>query len=360
MEAVQQPQEALKLGSLASQNALVSRALFSRADQQPNGKRQKLEDVFEDPIMKRRFQAEYANVQTLPASLAAKLPSKQHGRKLASKKNVNGPARPAQKLLEAGPGSSASPKPTETSSPQNNNNTTTLTTRGSQMFQQPKPEWHPPWKLMRVISGHLGWVRSLAVEPGNKWFASGAGDRTIKIWDLATGSLRLTLTGHISTVRGLAVSPRHPYLFSCGEDKMVQVLGSRDQQSHPTLPWPSERRLYPVSPSDSRRPRHWWPRRCSPCLGHANPQQHPRALRPYPDRLRRQVPRSRPSGHHGFARFHRQDVGSRRRQDHGRAHPPQEGCSGSRHPPHRVYLCQRQHRQHQTVEVPRGGLYAEL
>ena len=91
-----------------------------------------------------------------------------------------------------------------------------------QNVQQPRPEWHAPWKLMRVISGHLGWVRSLAVEPGNEWFASGAGDRTIKIWDLASGSLRLTLTGHISTVRGLAVSPRHPYLFSCAEDKMVK------------------------------------------------------------------------------------------------------------------------------------------
>jgi pleiotropic regulator 1 len=88
--------------------------------------------------------------------------------------------------------------------------------------RQLKPEWHAPWKLMRVISGHLGWVRSVAVEPGNQWFASGAGDRTIKIWDLASGTLKLTLTGHISTVRGLAVSPRHPYLFSCGEDKMVK------------------------------------------------------------------------------------------------------------------------------------------
>lgn len=34
---------------------------------------------------------------------------------------------------------------------------------------------------MRVISGHLGWVRSVTVEPGNKWFATGAGDRTIKV-----------------------------------------------------------------------------------------------------------------------------------------------------------------------------------
>ena len=75
---------------------------------------------------------------------------------------------------------------------------------------------------MRVISGHLGWVRALAVEPDNQWFASGAGDRTIKIWDLASGTLKVTLTGHISCVRGLAVSPRHPYLFSCGEDKMVK------------------------------------------------------------------------------------------------------------------------------------------
>lgn len=91
-----------------------------------------------------------------------------------------------------------------------------------QNVQPIKPQWHAPWKLMRVISGHLGWVRSVAVEPGNQWFCTGAGDRTIKIWDLASGNLRLTLTGHISTVRGLAVSPRHPYLFSCGEDKMVK------------------------------------------------------------------------------------------------------------------------------------------
>ncbi|KAI1887454.1 hypothetical protein AGOR_G00190460 [Albula goreensis] len=86
----------------------------------------------------------------------------------------------------------------------------------------PKPQWHPPWKLYRVISGHLGWVRSIAVEPGNQWFVTGSADRTIKIWDLASGKLKLSLTGHISTVRGVAVSGRSPYLFSCGEDKQVK------------------------------------------------------------------------------------------------------------------------------------------
>uniref|UniRef100_A0A6M2DM68 Pleiotropic regulator 1 n=1 Tax=Xenopsylla cheopis TaxID=163159 RepID=A0A6M2DM68_XENCH len=86
----------------------------------------------------------------------------------------------------------------------------------------PKPKWHPPWKLARVISGHLGWVRCVAVEPGNEWFATGSADRVIKIWDLASGKLRLSLTGHVSTVRGLALSARHPYLFSCGEDRQVK------------------------------------------------------------------------------------------------------------------------------------------
>ena len=86
----------------------------------------------------------------------------------------------------------------------------------------PKPSWHAPWKLYRVISGHMGWVRCVTVEPGNEWFATGAADRVIKIWDLASGKLKLSLTGHVSVVRGLAVSTRQPYLFSCGEDRQVK------------------------------------------------------------------------------------------------------------------------------------------
>ncbi len=62
----------------------------------------------------------------------------------------------------------------------------------------------------------------MAVDVGNKWFATGSADRTIKIWDLASGTLKLTLTGHIATVRAVAVSARSPFLFSAGEDKQVK------------------------------------------------------------------------------------------------------------------------------------------
>lgn len=85
----------------------------------------------------------------------------------------------------------------------------------------PKPKWHAPWQVYRVISGHLGWVRSIAFDPGNEWFVTGSGDRTIKVWDTASGNLKLTLTGHIEQVTGLAVSDKHPYMFSCGLDKKV-------------------------------------------------------------------------------------------------------------------------------------------
>lgn len=86
----------------------------------------------------------------------------------------------------------------------------------------PRPIWRAPWKNYRVISGHLGWVRSVAVDPSNTWFCTGSADRTIKIWDLASGRLKLTLTGHIEQVRGLAVSNKHTYMFSAGDDKLVK------------------------------------------------------------------------------------------------------------------------------------------
>jgi len=45
------------------------------------------------------------------------------------------------------------------------------------------------------------WVRCVAFDSSNEWFVTGSADRTIKVWDLASGQLKLTLTGHIEQVR---------------------------------------------------------------------------------------------------------------------------------------------------------------
>ncbi|KAF5180928.1 Pre-mrna-splicing factor prp46 [Thalictrum thalictroides] len=44
----------------------------------------------------------------------------------------------------------------------------------------------------------------------------------IKIWDVATGALKLTLTGHIGQIYGLAFSPYHTCMFSAADDKQVK------------------------------------------------------------------------------------------------------------------------------------------
>ncbi|KAI0443284.1 putative pre-mRNA splicing protein [Xylaria telfairii] len=224
------------LPSLALQNAKRSNLLFASIPSEAPRKRLKL---IQDPTNTKdalsiRLHAEYRDLQALPPALAQKQANAASLRKRAKKQPVGEPAaspddQRAQKLIEGiaekTPASGSTALQIRRPPPGSNtlhNPSQALSTARAQATHQIKPDWHPPWKLMRVISGHLGWVRALAVEPNNQWFASGAGDRTIKIWDLATGNLRLTLTGHISTVRGLAVSPRHPYLFSCGEDKMVK------------------------------------------------------------------------------------------------------------------------------------------
>lgn len=94
---------------------------------------------------------------------------------------------------------------------------------GSLVLHRPaKPLWHPPWKVMKVLSGHQGWVRCVDVDVSNEFFVTGSADRTIKIWDLASGDLKLTLTGHTDHVRGVKISPRHPYLFTVGLDQTVK------------------------------------------------------------------------------------------------------------------------------------------
>ncbi len=82
-----------------------------------------------------------------------------------------------------------------------------------------EPEWHAPWKLKRVIAAHQGWIYNSAVDPSNEWFATCSVDRTIKIWDLASGILKVTLMGHVAPVRDIAISDRHPYIFSASEDR---------------------------------------------------------------------------------------------------------------------------------------------
>jgi hypothetical protein len=48
--------------------------------------------------------------------------------------------------------------------------------------------------LVRTLTGHTNYVTSVAFSPDGRLLASGSDDKTIKLWDVATGSLVRTLT----------------------------------------------------------------------------------------------------------------------------------------------------------------------
>jgi uncharacterized protein with WD repeat/nitrous oxidase accessory protein NosD len=77
--------------------------------------------------------------------------------------------------------------------------------------------------LVRTLSGHTSWVISVAFSPDGRLLASGSDDYTIKLWEVATGSLVRTLSGHTSWVYSVAFSPDGRLLASGSNDKTIKL-----------------------------------------------------------------------------------------------------------------------------------------
>ena len=62
-------------------------------------------------------------------------------------------------------------------------------------------------KLKATLEGHTDRVNSVAFSPDGNTIASGSSDNTIILWDVATGTLKATLEGHTGSVLSVAFSP---------------------------------------------------------------------------------------------------------------------------------------------------------
>jgi len=92
----------------------------------------------------------------------------------------------------------------------------------------------------RTLHGHSDHVRALALSADGKRLVSGSADKTIKVWDLATGIQTLTLRGHASAVTSLALSGDGQRLFSGSFDQDHQIVEPADRYGRlqPARPHP--------------------------------------------------------------------------------------------------------------------------
>jgi WD40 repeat protein len=65
--------------------------------------------------------------------------------------------------------------------------------------------------------------RSVALTPDGKVLATGSYDRTVKLWDVATGKEIATLRGHKDEVHAVAFSPDGKFLASASTDKTAKL-----------------------------------------------------------------------------------------------------------------------------------------
>ncbi|MFI5457822.1 MAG: protein kinase [Isosphaerales bacterium] len=86
-----------------------------------------------------------------------------------------------------------------------------------------------------TLKGHTQPVTIVAFSPDGKRLASGSFDQTVKVWDAATGQQTLTLKGHTAPVMRVAFSPDGKRLASAGQDGTVRVWDAATGQQTITL-----------------------------------------------------------------------------------------------------------------------------
>lgn len=94
---------------------------------------------------------------------------------------------------------------------------------------------HKPGTLLLTLRGHEGEVYAVEWAPDGQRLASVGNDKTLRIWDAATGQLLRTLKGHADSVISVAWSSNGQQIATASHDKTLRVWNAATGQSIHTL-----------------------------------------------------------------------------------------------------------------------------
>lgn len=77
--------------------------------------------------------------------------------------------------------------------------------------------------IAQTLTGHTSFVNDLAISPDSRLLISASADKTIKVWELATGELLQTLTGATSFVNALTITFDGRFLIGASADKTIRI-----------------------------------------------------------------------------------------------------------------------------------------